>query len=141
MQNYSERFFDLLYETPGVTNLYDTLGPELIHNLRRSSRNIKGVLENELRNKFLLKEETEKLYLVVTRVKMDGQLITTKQYFTPYTLDKYFWRNDGYFKIQYEVQQDMRQKMMRGDCFISYKVPTGPYFYIYAFKIHGCDEV
>ena len=54
-------FFDLLYDTPGVTNLYDTLGPELIHNLRRSSRNIKGVLENELRNKFLLKERNWKI--------------------------------------------------------------------------------
>ena len=53
MQNYSERFFDLLYKNPDVTNLYDTLGPELIHNLRRSSRNIKGVLENELRNKLM----------------------------------------------------------------------------------------
>jgi hypothetical protein len=134
-------FFDLLYDTPGVTNLYDTLGPELIHNLRRSSRNIKGVLENELRNKFLLKEETEKLYLVVTRTNIQGQFITRKQYFTPKTLDTYFWNLNEFFDIQKQVQRDMRQKMMQGECFISYKVKTGPYSYIYAFKIHGCDEV
>jgi hypothetical protein len=34
-------FFDLLNKTPGVTNLYDTLGPELIHNLRRSKSKYK----------------------------------------------------------------------------------------------------
>jgi len=75
---------------------------------------------------------------------MDGQLITTKQYFTPNTINTFFFV--GYysrllFEVQKKVQRDLRQKMMQGQCFISYKVPNGPYFYIYAFKIHGCDEV
>jgi hypothetical protein len=79
------------------------------------------------------------LYLVVTRYTIDDNMITVKQYFTPENLDKYYWRPDGYYDIQNQVKEEMRQKMMQGECFISYKVPTGPFVYIYAFKLFGCN--
>lgn len=86
----------------------------------------------------MLKEEIEKLYLVITRWNVERQLVTRKEYCTPNTIKNLRW---NYYDIQKQVQQDMRQKMMQGKCFISYKLPTRLFtFYIYAFKIHGCDE-
>jgi hypothetical protein len=136
---------DVIRQTPGVTNLYDMFGPASMYNLRRTDRALKYLLEDEFRKKFVKEEETKRVYLVVTQRfdYMQERLITTKEYFSPSSIYKYYWNfgaNAKEFYNQLEVQKDMSQKMMEGKCFINYKIPN-PTVYIFAFKLHGCEEL
>lgn len=136
---------DVIRRTPGVTNLYDMFGLASMYNLRQSNRTFKNLLENELRIRFVKKEETESVYLVVTQLWM-GFLRTTKEYFSPNSIHRYFYSYEEDIPTQRRIQQDMRQKMIEGKCFINYHLHhntsySQPFVYIFAFKLHGCDEL
>lgn len=54
-------FEDFLNSSHGMSNFYDLLTPESIFNLLKTSRNVKGFIEDELRNKYKISGETRKL--------------------------------------------------------------------------------